>query len=122
VIGIVKLALHRPYTFIVMALLIMIFGVASALRKTRGERPNGSGAAEKRYELASPHCLVLGSTTAAYHIVGGRSVVRHGKMGCSCPLWVNRHLGVPGNVRRQLVSYGRGNHAMSSMRMITLSV
>jgi multidrug efflux pump subunit AcrB len=32
VIGIVKLALRRPYTFIVMALLIMIFGVASALR------------------------------------------------------------------------------------------
>ena len=31
-IGIVKLALRRPYTFIVMALLIMIFGVASALR------------------------------------------------------------------------------------------
>src|SRR5437763_9700979 len=31
-IGIVKLALRRPYTFIVMALLIMIFGVTSALR------------------------------------------------------------------------------------------
>src|SRR4051812_2211999 len=31
-IGIVKLALRRPYTFIVMALLIMIGGVASALR------------------------------------------------------------------------------------------
>src|ERR1700682_1056977 len=31
-IGIVKLALRRPYTFIVMALLIMISGVASALR------------------------------------------------------------------------------------------
>jgi len=31
-IGIVKLALRRPYTFIVMALLIMIFGVGSALR------------------------------------------------------------------------------------------
>ncbi len=31
-IGIVKLALRRPYTFVVMALLIMIFGVASALR------------------------------------------------------------------------------------------
>src|SRR3954470_19883407 len=31
-VGIVKLALRRPYTFIVMALLIMIFGVASALR------------------------------------------------------------------------------------------
>src|ERR1700736_2469128 len=30
--GIVKLALRRPYTFIVMALLIMIFGVMSALR------------------------------------------------------------------------------------------
>jgi len=29
---IVRLALRRPYTFIVMALLIMIFGVASALR------------------------------------------------------------------------------------------
>ena len=31
-VGIVRLALRRPYTFIVMALLIMIFGVASALR------------------------------------------------------------------------------------------
>ena len=31
-VGIVKLALRRPYTFIVMALLIMIFGVGSALR------------------------------------------------------------------------------------------
>src|SRR4051795_6742891 len=31
-VGIVKLALRRPYTFVVMALLIMIFGVASALR------------------------------------------------------------------------------------------
>src|SRR5258707_1322594 len=31
-VGIVKLALRRPYTFIVMALLIMIFGVVSALR------------------------------------------------------------------------------------------
>jgi multidrug efflux pump subunit AcrB len=31
-ISIVKIALRRPYTFIVMALLIMIFGVASALR------------------------------------------------------------------------------------------
>src|SRR5712664_692894 len=31
-VGIVKLALRRPYTFIVMAMLIMIFGVASALR------------------------------------------------------------------------------------------
>src|SRR3954465_12007489 len=31
-VGIVRLALRRPYTFIVMALLIMIFGVTSALR------------------------------------------------------------------------------------------
>jgi len=31
-IGIVKLALRRPYTFVVMALLIMIFGLAAALR------------------------------------------------------------------------------------------
>src|SRR3979490_2804400 len=29
-VGIVRLALRRPYTFIVMALLIMIFGVAPA--------------------------------------------------------------------------------------------
>ena len=29
-VAIVKLALRRPYTFIVMALLIMIFGVGSA--------------------------------------------------------------------------------------------
>jgi multidrug efflux pump subunit AcrB len=31
-VGIVKLALRRPYTFIVMAMLITIFGVAAALR------------------------------------------------------------------------------------------
>ena len=31
-IGVVKLALRRPYTFIVMAMLIMIAGIASALR------------------------------------------------------------------------------------------
>src|SRR3982075_3215081 len=31
-VGIVKLALRRPYTFIVVALLIMIFGIGSALR------------------------------------------------------------------------------------------
>src|ERR1700745_4309574 len=31
-VGIVKVALRRPYTFIVMALLIMIVGVAAALR------------------------------------------------------------------------------------------
>jgi multidrug efflux pump subunit AcrB len=39
-IGIVKLALRRPYTFIVMALLIMIFGVASALRTPPDIFPN----------------------------------------------------------------------------------
>jgi Homeodomain-like domain len=32
--------------------------------------------AEKRYELASPHCVVLRSKTAAYHIVGGSNVAR----------------------------------------------
>jgi multidrug efflux pump subunit AcrB len=31
-VGIVRLALRRPYTFVVMAMLIVIFGVASALR------------------------------------------------------------------------------------------
>src|SRR3979411_3215940 len=31
-IGIVRLALRRPYTFVVMALLILIFGTISALR------------------------------------------------------------------------------------------
>src|ERR1700712_4617925 len=31
-VGIVRLALRRPYTFIVMALLILIFGTVSALR------------------------------------------------------------------------------------------
>jgi len=39
-IGIVKLALRRPYTFVVMALLIMIFGVASALRTPTDIFPN----------------------------------------------------------------------------------
>lgn len=31
-IGLVKLALRRPYTFVVMAILILIFGVSAALR------------------------------------------------------------------------------------------
>ena len=39
-VGIVKLALRRPYTFIVMALLIMIFGAASALRTPTDIFPN----------------------------------------------------------------------------------
>src|SRR3979409_13444 len=39
-VGIVKLALRRPYTFIVMALLILIFGVASALRTPTDIFPN----------------------------------------------------------------------------------
>jgi multidrug efflux pump subunit AcrB len=39
-VGIVKLALRRPYTFVVMALLIMIFGVASALRTPTDIFPN----------------------------------------------------------------------------------
>jgi multidrug efflux pump subunit AcrB len=39
-VGIVKLALRRPYTFIVMAMLIVIFGVASALRTPTDIFPN----------------------------------------------------------------------------------
>ncbi|WP_371424442.1 efflux RND transporter permease subunit [Tardiphaga sp.] len=39
-IGIVRLALQRPYTFIVMAILIMIFGVTSALRTPTDVFPN----------------------------------------------------------------------------------
>jgi multidrug efflux pump subunit AcrB len=39
-LGIVKLALRRPYTFVVMAVLIMIFGVASALRTPTDIFPN----------------------------------------------------------------------------------
>jgi multidrug efflux pump subunit AcrB len=39
-VGIVKLALQRPYTFVVMALLIMIFGISSALRTPTDIFPN----------------------------------------------------------------------------------
>src|SRR6201747_2373199 len=39
-IGIVKTALRRPYTFIVMALLILIFGVVSAIRTPTDIFPN----------------------------------------------------------------------------------
>jgi multidrug efflux pump subunit AcrB len=39
-IGIVKVALSRPYTFIVMALLILIFGVAAAVRTPVDIFPN----------------------------------------------------------------------------------
>jgi multidrug efflux pump subunit AcrB len=39
-VGIVRLALRRPYTFIVMAVLILIFGTASALRTPTDIFPN----------------------------------------------------------------------------------
>jgi multidrug efflux pump subunit AcrB len=39
-VGIVRLALRRPYTFVVMALLITIFGVGSALRAPTDIFPN----------------------------------------------------------------------------------
>src|SRR4051812_30386084 len=39
-IGIVRLALRRPYTFVVMAVLILIFGTASALRTPTDIFPN----------------------------------------------------------------------------------
>ena len=39
-IGIVKVALSRPYTFVVMAVLILIFGVLSALRTATDILPN----------------------------------------------------------------------------------
>ncbi len=39
-VGIVKIALGRPYTFVVMAFLILIFGVASALRTPTDIFPN----------------------------------------------------------------------------------
>ena len=39
-VGIVKIALHRPYTFVVMALLILIFGVTSAVRTPTDIFPN----------------------------------------------------------------------------------
>src|SRR6201987_4007680 len=39
-VGIVKLALRRPYSFIVMAMLILIFGVASAFRTPTDIFPN----------------------------------------------------------------------------------
>ena len=39
-VGIVKLALRQPYTFVVMAVLIMIFGVTSALRTPTDIFPN----------------------------------------------------------------------------------
>src|SRR6201998_218930 len=39
-VGIVKVALSRPYTFVVMAVLILIFGIASALRTPTDIFPN----------------------------------------------------------------------------------
>ncbi len=39
-IGIVRLALQRPYTFLVMALLILIFGISSAIRTPTDIFPN----------------------------------------------------------------------------------
>src|ERR1700710_575168 len=39
-IGLVRIALRRPYTFVVMALLILIFGVAAAIRTPTDIFPN----------------------------------------------------------------------------------
>ncbi len=39
-VGIVKIALRRPYTFVVMAVLILIFGIAAALRTPTDIFPN----------------------------------------------------------------------------------
>ena len=39
-IGIVRIALSRPYTFVVAALLILIFGVLSAVRTPTDILPN----------------------------------------------------------------------------------
>ena len=39
-IGIVKLALRRPYTFVVMAMLILLFGVGAAFRTPIDIFPN----------------------------------------------------------------------------------
>src|SRR5688500_8645526 len=39
-LGIVKIALRRPYTFIVLALLILIFGVLSIMRTPTDIFPN----------------------------------------------------------------------------------
>ena len=39
-LAVVRIALSRPYTFVVMALLILIFGVASALRTPTDIFPN----------------------------------------------------------------------------------
>ncbi len=38
--GVVRLALARPYTFVVMSILIMLFGVMSALRTATDIFPN----------------------------------------------------------------------------------
>ena len=39
-VGIVRLALSRPYTFVVMALLILIFGAMAAIRTPTDIFPN----------------------------------------------------------------------------------
>ena len=39
-IGVVRIALARPYTFVVMAILIAIFGVLSAIRTPTDILPN----------------------------------------------------------------------------------
>jgi hypothetical protein len=50
-VGIVKLALARPYTFIVMALLIMIFGVASAVRTPTDLPEHRHSGGQRRLQL-----------------------------------------------------------------------
>ena len=39
-IGVVRLALRRPYTFVVMAVLILLFGTTAALRTPTDIFPN----------------------------------------------------------------------------------
>ena len=53
-LAIVRIALNRPYTFVVMAMLIVIFGVTAAIKTPTDIFPN----------IGIPVVAVVGSTTA----------------------------------------------------------
>ena len=65
--AVVRLALARPYTFVVMAILVMIFGVLSAIRTPTDIFPNiGIQLVDNLFDrhdsfLRREHCFLLDS-------------------------------------------------------------
>jgi Cu/Ag efflux pump CusA len=58
-IGIVRLALSRPYTFVVMALLILIFGAMAVVRTPTDIFPNVGSHFGVRIQFEQNQCFML---------------------------------------------------------------